>query len=411
VPESPAPGRRAALPFIFIVVFIDVLGIGLAMPVLPMLVGDYTPSRDLQSYWYGVLVVVYGLMQFFCAPLLGALSDRFGRRPVILASIFGLGLHYLLLALAPSLGFMLIARVIGGITGASFSVANAYASDVTSSEGRARSFGLIGAAFGLGFIFGPMLGGLLGSIDLRLPFYAAAGLALLNGLYGLIVVPESLPRDRRAAFALKRANPFTALLALSRHREIGSLVLVFALIVLAQLILQTTWVLFTHFRFGWGPRENGFALFCVGLVAAIVQGALLGPLLRRFGEVRLALSGLSIGTIAYLLYGLAPQGWMMYAIIIGNFISFAAGPALQGIVSNAVGPREQGVTMGALNSIQSIMFVIAPAIGTPLLAQVSHLPASDWKVGATFFVSAALQAAALVVARRHFAFRRVARAA
>src|SRR5439155_1087385 len=289
VTEPPAPGRRAAaLPFIFIVVFIDVLGIGLAMPVLPMLVGAFTPSRELQAYWYGVLVVVYGLMQFFCAPLLGALSDRFGRRPVILASIFGLGLHYLLLAVAPSL-----------------------------------------------------------------------------------------------AFVLRRANPFSALLALSRHREIGRLVLVFALVVLAQLILQTTWVLFTHFRFGWGPRENGFALFCVGVVAAVVQGALLGPLLRRFGEVRLALTGLSVGTIAYLLYGLAPQGWIMYAIIVGNFLSFAAGPALQGIVSNAVGPREQGVTMGALNSIQSTMFVVAPAIGAPLLAQASHLPQSDWKVGVT----------------------------
>ena len=410
--EAPsAAGRRAALPFILVVVFIDVLGIGLAMPVLPMLVGDYTPSRDLQSYWYGALVIVYGLMQFVCAPLLGALSDRFGRRPVILASVFGLGLHYLLLALAPSLWFMLLARVLGGIPGASFSVANAYASDVTSAERRARSFGLIGAAFGLGFICGPMLGGLLGSIDLHLPFYAAAGLALVNGLYGLFVVPESLPRERRAAFEFKRANPFAALLALSRHPEIGRLVLVFALVVLAQLILQTTWVLFTHFRFGWGPRENGFALFCVGLVAAVVQGALLGPLLRRVGEVRLALLGLGVGTVAYLLYGLALQGWMMYAIIVGNFISFAAGPALQGIVSNAVGPHEQGVTMGALTSINSIMFVVAPAIGTPLLAQVSHLPPSDWRVGITFYVSALLQAIALVVARRHFAVQRVAPAA
>jgi DHA1 family tetracycline resistance protein-like MFS transporter len=412
VSEAPsAAGRRAALPFILVVVFIDVLGIGLAMPVLPMLVGDYTPSRDLQSYWYGALVIVYGLMQFVCAPLLGALSDRFGRRPVILASVFGLGLHYLLLALAPSLWFMLLARVLGGITGASFSVANAYASDVSSGEGRARSFGLIGAAFGLGFIFGPVLGGLLGSIDLHLPFYAAAGLALINGLYGLFVVPESLPRERRAAFEFKRANPFAAFLALSRHPEIGRLVLVFALVVLAQLILQTTWVLFTHFRFGWGPRENGFALFCVGLVAAVVQGVLLGPLLRRVGEVRLALLGLGVGTVAYLLYGLALQGWMMYAIIVGNFVSFAAGPALQGIVSNAVGPHEQGVTMGALTSINSIMFVVAPAIGTPLLAQVSHLPPSDWRVGITFYVSALLQAIALVVARRHFAVQRVAPAA
>jgi MFS transporter, DHA1 family, tetracycline resistance protein len=398
------------MPFILVVVFIDVLGIGLAMPVLPMLVGDYTASRELQSYWYGALVIVYGLMQFTCAPLLGALSDRFGRRPVILASIFGLGLHYLLLALAPSLWFMLFARVLGGITGASFSVANAYASDVTPAEGRAKSFGLIGAAFGLGFICGPMLGGLLGSINLHLPFYAAAGLALVNGLYGAFIVPESLPPERRAPFAIRRANPFAAFLALSRHREIGHLVVVFALVVLAQLILQTTWVLFTHFRFGWGPRENGFALFCVGLVAAVVQGVLLGRLLRWFGEVRLALLGLAVGTVAYLAYGLATRGWMMYAIIVGNFVSFAAGPALQGIVSNAVGPREQGVTMGALSSLQSIMFVVAPAIGTSLLAQVSHLPPSDWRVGVTFYVSAVLQLIALFVARRHFAVQRVAAA-
>jgi MFS transporter, DHA1 family, tetracycline resistance protein len=395
------------MPFILVVVFIDVLGIGIALPVIPMLVGLYTPSRELQAYWYGLLVVSYGVMQFFCAPLLGALSDRFGRRPILLWSLLGLGLHFLLLGLAPSLLLMLLARIIGGTAGASFSVANAYASDVTPPERRAKSFGLIGAAFGLGFIVGPMIGGLLGSIDLHLPFFAAGALSLINAAYGYFVVPESLPLERRAPFALSRANPFAALLALARHREIGSLVAVFALVILAQLILQTTWVLYTHFRFGWGPRDNGFALFCVGLVAAIVQGGLLSPLLRRFGDVRLVLLGLTIGTCAYVLYGLAQQGWMMYAIIIGNFLSFAAGPALQGMVSNAVDPTEQGVTMGALNSINSIMFVVAPMIGAPLLALVSRTAPSDWRIGATFYVSAALQIVALVVARRHFATRRI----
>jgi len=398
------------MPFIFVVVFIDVLGIGIALPVLPMLVGEFTTSRELQSYWYGALVVVYGVMQFFCAPLLGALSDRFGRRPLLLWSLLGLGAHFLLLALSPSLALMFLARIVGGTAGASFTVANAYASDVSSPERRAASFGLIGAAFGLGFIFGPMIGGLLGEADLRLPFYAAAGLSLLNAAYGYFFVPESLPRDRRTAFSFARANPFTALVALARHREIGSLVVVFALVVLAQLILQTTWVLFTHFRFGWGPRENGFALFCVGLVATVVQGALLGRLLRRFGEVRIALAGLAVGTVAFVLYGLAQHGWMLYAIIVGNFLSFAAGPALQGVVSNAVGPGEQGVTMGALNSINSIMFVVAPSVGTPLLAQVSHLAPTDWRVGATFFVSAVLQAIALWLASRHFGQRRAVRA-
>jgi DHA1 family tetracycline resistance protein-like MFS transporter len=394
--------RRAGLPFIFVVVFIDVLGIGIALPVLPMLVGEFTANRELQSYWYGGLVVIYGVMQFFCAPLLGALSDRFGRRPLLLWSLLGLGVHFLLLALAPTLALMFVARVVGGTAGASFAVANAYASDVTPPEQRAKGFGLVGAAFGLGFIFGPMIGGLLGSIDLRLPFYAAAALSLLNATYGFFIVPESLPRERRAPFLLKKANPFAALLTLGRHPEIGRLVVVFALVVLAQLILQTTWVLFTHFRFDWGPRDNGFALFLVGLVATIVQGALLGRLLRRFGDVRVALAGLGVGTVAYLLYGLAQHGWMMYAVIVGNFLSFAAGPALQGIVSNAVDPREQGVTMGVLNSINSIMFVVAPAIGTPLLAQVSRLPPTDWRVGATFYVSAALQAIAFWLARRHF---------
>jgi MFS transporter, DHA1 family, tetracycline resistance protein len=403
-------GRQAGMPFILVVVFIDVLGIGIALPVIPMLVGLYTPSRELQAYWYGLLVVAYGVMQFFCAPLLGALSDRFGRRPILLWSLLGLGIHFLLLGLAPSLALMLLARIIGGTAGASFSVASAYASDVTPPERRAKSFGMIGAAFGLGFIVGPMIGGLLGSVDLHLPFFAAGALSLINAVYGYLVVPESLPRGRRAPFALARANPFAALLALARHREIGRLVFVFALIVLAQLILQTSWVLHTHFRFGWGPRENGFALFCVGLVAAIVQGGLLSALLRRFGDVRLVLMGLATGTCAYLLYGLAQHGWMMYAIIIGNFLSFAAGPALQGMVSNAVDPTEQGVTMGALNSINSIMFVVAPLIGAPLLALVSEMPPSDWRIGATFYVSAALQLVALLMAQRHFAARRIAAA-
>jgi DHA1 family tetracycline resistance protein-like MFS transporter len=403
--------RKAGLPFIFVVVFIDVLGIGIALPVLPMLVGEFTASRDLQSYWYGALVITYGAMQFLCAPLLGALSDRFGRRPLLLWSLLGLGTHFLLLALAPSLGWMFVARLVGGMAGASFAVANAYASDVTAAEERAKGFGLVGAAFGLGFIFGPMIGGILGSIDLRLPFFAAAGLSLLNATYGFLLVPESLSQERRAPFSVARANPFAALSTLARHREIGSLVLVFALVILAQLMLQVTWVLYTHFRFGWGPRENGFALFCVGLVATVVQAALLGPLLRRFGDVRLSLIGLAVGTVAYVLYGLATQGWMMYVIIVGNFLSFAAGPALQGIVSRAVDPREQGVTMGALNSINSIMFVLAPSIGTPLLAMVSHLPPTDWRVGTTFYVSAVLQAIGLWVAQRHFARRAEARAA
>ncbi|MEO8740629.1 MAG: TCR/Tet family MFS transporter [Casimicrobiaceae bacterium] len=398
-----AAQRRAALPFVLVVVFIDVLGIGIALPVLPMLVGEYTAGRELQAYWYGALVVSYGVMQFACAPLLGALSDRFGRRPLLLWSMVGIALNFILLAVAPALWVLFVARVVGGVAGASVSVANAYASDVSAPEQRARSFGMIGAAFGLGFIFGPMLGGLLGSIDLHLPFYAAAALALANAMYGYFVVPESLPAASRSPFSWARANPFAALLRLAQNRAIGGLVIVFSLVTLAQVLLQTTWVLYTHFRFDWGPRENGLALFCVGIVATAVQGFLLGPLLRRFGDVRLTLTGIAVGAVAYLLYGLAQNGSMMYAIIFGNFMAYAAAPALQGIVSNAVDADEQGVTMGALASINSLMFVVAPAIGTPLLGFVSHLPSSDWRVGATFFVSAAVQLVAFFLARRHFA--------
>jgi DHA1 family tetracycline resistance protein-like MFS transporter len=405
-----ATSRNAGLPFILVAVFMDILGIGLALPVLPMLVGEYTATRELQAYWYGALVVAYGGMQFLCAPLLGALSDRYGRRPVLLLSIFGLGLHYLLTAVAPSLAFLLLARVIGGVTGGSYSVANAYISDVTTRENRARSFGLLGAVFGLGFICGPVLGGVLGGIDLHLPFYAAAGLSLVNGLYGYLMVPESLTKDRRAPFSLANANPVAALLRLVRNREVGSLVAVFALVVLAQVLLQTSWVLFTHFRFDWGPRENGFSLFTVGVMATVVQGGLMGRLLRNFGEVRLALLGLATGAVAFLLYGLAQEGWMIFVIIVAHFLSFAVPPALQAIVSKSVEVNEQGVTLGSLSSINSFMFIVAPLIGAPLLGRVSQLPASDWRVGATFYVSALLQTLALALAWRHFSRRRVAAA-
>lgn len=383
------------------------LGIGLIIPVLPALVGEFTTSRDLQSYWYGALSATYGIMQFFCMPLLGALSDRFGRRPVLLLSIFGLGMNFLLTALASSLWVLLVARVIGGATGASFSVANAYAADITSREERSKSFGVLGAAFGLGFIVGPMVGGLLGSYSLRLPFYAAASLSVLNWLYGFFVLPESHPREQRSGFALAKVNPFAAVAALAQLRGVGGLVAVYALTVLAQFILQTTWVLYTAFRFGWGPRENGVALFVVGLVAAGVQGGLLGVLLKKLGEVRTTLLGMTSGAIAFLCYGLANQGWMMYAVIFANLLGFAAAPALQGIVSKAVDPRQQGVTMGSLNAVSSMMIVLAPLLGTSLLGQVGHLPAGDWRIGVTFFLSAALQTIALGLAWRHF--RREAR--
>ena len=394
--------RKPAIPFILITLLIDVMGFGLLLPVLPALVGEFTASRDAQTYWYGAMILTFGLTQFICAPILGALSDRFGRRPVLLGSIFGLGSMFLLSALATSLTGLLLARILGGVMAANFAVANAYVADLTAPENRARSFGMIGAAFGIGYVVGPMLGGLLGSIDIRLPFYVAAGLSVANFLYGYFIVPESLPPERRKPVDWRRATPIASLVGLARLKSVGVLVAVIAVANLAQFILHGTWVLYTNFRFGWGPRETGLSLFVVGLMAAVVQGGLLGWLLRKFGERRVVVAGLASGVIAYLAYGVTTVGWVMYAIIFANLLAFAVGPALHAIVSKAADPGEQGVAMGSLTSLNSLMAVTAPFIGTPLLAEVSHLPAGDWRIGAPFFMSALLAFVALVLAAWHF---------
>ena len=394
--------RAPAIPFILITLLLDVMGFGLLLPVLPALVGEFTASRDAQTYWYGAMIVTFGLTQFFCSPLLGALSDRFGRRPVLLGSIFGLGMMFLLSALATSLTGLLLARIFGGVLAANFAVANAYVADITTPENRAKSFGMIGAAFGIGYIVGPMVGGLLGSIDIRLPFYVAAGLSMLNFIYGYFVVPESLPLSRRKAIPWKRANPIASLYGLVRLKSVCVLVAVIAVANLAQFILHGTWVLYTDFRFGWGPRETGLSLFAVGVMAAIVQGGLLGWLLKKWGERRVVLAGLASGVITYVAYGLTTVGWMMYVIILVNLLAFAVAPALHAIVSKAADPSEQGVAMGSLTSLNSLMAVTAPFLGTPLLAEVSHLPAGDWRIGAPFFMSALLAVVALALAVWHF---------
>ncbi len=394
--------RSAAVRFVLVTVFLDVLGIGIAIPVLPTLVGELAGGRAAQAAWYGALGASYGLMQFLCAPLLGALSDRYGRRSVLLLSSAGLGLNYLITGLAPTLPVLLCARLLGGATGASFSVASAYVADTTEPDQRARGIGLIGACFGMGFIVGPMLGGLLGSVDLRLPFFVASGLALLNTCYGLLVLPESLPRDQRQPLRLRNANPLGAIVHLGQLRQLGGIVVVYGCATMAQLILQSTWALYTSFRFGWGPRDTGITLFLVGVVSVCIQGGLLARLTRMFGETRLVLLGLTSGCLAFTMYGLATQGAVLYFVIVANFMSYAVTPTLQAIVSRSAPPDRQGVTMGALQSISSLMFIVAPLIGTTLLGRTSHLPANDWRVGGTFFLCAAFQLLALVLALRHF---------
>jgi DHA1 family tetracycline resistance protein-like MFS transporter len=391
------------LNFVLICVFIDMLGIGLIVPVLPGLVGEFVHAREQQALWYGVLTAVFGLMQFVFMPMVGAASDRLGRRPILLYSMGGMCINFLATAWAPNLACLFIGRVIGGASSASMSVASAYASDISTPDKRAKSFGKIGAAFGLGFICGPILGGLLGNVGLHLPFYVAAALSAANFVYGYLVVPESLPPERRAAnFSLARINPFGALARLAGRRDIRGLLVVYTLVACAQLMLQSTFVLFTTFRFGWTPRDNGIAMFCVGLASIVVQAGLLGWLIRRLGEVRLSLFGLGSGAVAFMLYGLATQGWMIYAIILCNLLAFAAGPALQGILSKTTSSREQGELMGSLQSISSLGLIFMPLLGTFLLGAASHLPPQDWRVGGCFYACALMQVLAILVARRWF---------
>jgi DHA1 family tetracycline resistance protein-like MFS transporter len=403
--------RAAALPFILVTVLIDMVSIGLIIPVLPALVGTFTGSQADQAFWFGAVAFAFGIANFIGAPILGALSDRYGRRPVLLIGFCGLALNFFATALAPALWMLIAVRLIGGAMQANVAVANAYVADITPPEERARRFGLLGAMFGLGFILGPVMGGLLGAIDLHLPFFAAGTLALANWLYGYFVLPESLPPEKRRPFEWRRANPVSALRSLTALKGIGPLVAVIGLASLAQFILHTTWVLYTTFKFGWGPSENGWSLFAVGLMSALVQGVLLKHLLKRFSAQRLAVMGLLSATLSFTAWGLATEGWMMYAIIGANVLGFAAASSMQSIVSNAADAQTQGQTMGSIASLNSLAAVVAPVIGAPLLGIVSHLPAGDWRIGMPYYFCAALQALAAVLAVRHFTRHRRARLA
>jgi DHA1 family tetracycline resistance protein-like MFS transporter len=394
--------RKAAMSFIMITVLIDMIAIGVMVPVLPHLVGTFTTSNDEQTLAFLAVTSAFAIANFLGSPVLGALSDRFGRRPVLLIGFCGLALSFFVTALATALWVLVFVRLFSGAMQSNISLANAYVADITPPEDRARRFGLLGAMFGIGFILGPVIGGLLGAIDVRLPFVVAGCMALVNFAYGVFVLPESLPPERRRPFAWRRANPVAALRGLVVLKGVGSLVLVIALASLAQFMLHMTWVLYTKFKFGWGPAEVGWSLFAVGLVSALSQGVLLKPLLRRFSPQRMAVVGLSTGFVSYLGFGLATQGWMMYGVIVLGLLGATASAALQSIVSNAADPRTQGQTMGAVSSLNSLMSVAAPLFGLELLRWVSHRPAGDWLIGLPYFTCAALQLAAVLIAVRFF---------
>ncbi len=396
------------MPFIMMTTLIDMVSIGLIIPVLPALVGSFTGSQADQAFWYGAVTFAFGIANFFASPILGGLSDQYGRRPVLLIGFCGLAFSFLMQAMATALWMLVAIRLVSGAMQANMSVSNAYVADITPPEERARRFGMLGAMFGLGFILGPVMGGLLGAIDLRLPFFAAGSLALVNLLYGYFVLPESLPPERRRAFGWKSANPVASLRGLAQLKGAGLLVAVIACSGLAQFVLYTTWVLYTTFKFGWGPLENGWSLAAVGIVSALVQGVLMGRLLRSFTPRRLAVLGLLSSTLAYAAWGAATEGWMMFAIIFLNLLSATVSASTQSIISSAADPRAQGGAMGAVGGLNSLTAVIAPLIGAPLLQVVSHLPKGDWRIGAPFYFCAMLQCASLVLAVVHFRRERVA---
>lgn len=388
--------------FIMAAVLIDMISIGLMVPVLPHIVGTFTHSNDEQTSAFLLVTMAFGVANFIGSPVLGALSDRFGRRPVLLIGFAGLALSFFVTAMATALWMLVAVRLFSGAMQANIAIANAYVADITPAEDRARRFGQLGAMFGIGFILGPVVGGWLGHYDVRWPFIAAGCMALLNWCYGFFVLPESLPKERRSPFGWKKANPVTALRGLVALKGVGPLVAVIALSSLAQFMLHMTWVLYTKFRFGWGPLEVSWSLFAVGIVSVLSQGVLLKPLLARFNPKRLALIGMTSASLAYLGFGLATEGWMMYAVIALNLLGGVAAAALQSIISNAAPATEQGKAMGAVSSLNSLMAVFAPLVGLTLLGQVSHRPASDLLIGLPFFTCAALQAAAMLITLRFF---------
>jgi MFS transporter, DHA1 family, tetracycline resistance protein len=393
--------RQAAMPFIMVTVLIDMLAIGLIIPVLPALVGAFSDSPSDQAYWYGVVAFAFGISSFFASPILGALSDRYGRRPVLLLGFFGLGANFFMTAFATGLWMLVTARFLGGALQANAAVANAYVADITAPEERTRRFGLLGAMMGLGFIIGPVMGGLLGAIDLQLPFMVAGGLTMVNFVYGYFVLPESLAPADRKAFHWRSANPFASLRALVQLKGVAPLVGVVAFSGLAQFVLYTSWVLYTTFKFGWGPLENGWSLAAVGVGSVLVQGFLLRHLLKRVSPQKLAVMGLLSSAMAYALWGMATQGWMMFAVIGVNLLGGTVAAAVNSMISAAADSRSQGQTLGAVSSLGSLMAVLAPMLGAPLLALVSHLPRGDWRIGAPFYFCAALQTVSLMLAWLH----------
>jgi MFS transporter, DHA1 family, tetracycline resistance protein len=393
--------KTAAIGFIFITLLIDVIGFGIIIPVMPTLISHLKHVDINESSKYGsLLTFAFAFMQFLFAPLIGSLSDKYGRRPVLLFSLFCFGIDYIFMALAPTYEWLFVGRVIAGIAGASITTGFAYIADISVPENRAKNFGMVGAAFGLGFIIGPVIGGLLGHFGPRIPFYAAAVLALLNWLYGYFVLPESLLKENRREFNWKRANPLGSLLSLKKYPALGGLVISIVLVYLASHAVQSNWSYFTMYRFKWDEKMVGISLGVVGLLVAIVQGGLIRYINPKLGNEKSIYTGLLLYAIGMFLFGMATQGWMMFVFLIPYCSGGIAQPALQAVMAGQVPPNAQGELQGALASLQSASAIVGPLVMNNLFFYFSQAEAPVYLPGAPFLLGALLLFIAFIVAYR-----------
>ena len=397
---TPAGRSKHAALFVAITVLLDTIGFGLIIPVMPTLLTQLTGRSVSDAAIYGGwLAFVYAVMQFLCAPILGNLSDRFGRRPVLLASIGALGIDYLVLGFAPTIGWLFLGRAIAGVAGASFTPAYAYMADVSPPEKRAQNFGMVGAAFGLGFILGPAVGGLLGTLGPRAPFFVAAGISLLNFTYGFFVLKESLPLDKRRPFELRRANPIGTLLHMRRQPVVLGLLGALFIWMIGHQVMPATWSFYTKFRFGWSEAMIGVSLASVGVIMAVSQAVLPRVLVPRLGERRVALLGIGVAAIGYFGYGTATQGWMMFPWLATWLLGAIVNPMTQAIMSNRVSPDAQGELQGAVASLYSLSSIIGPPLMTQLFGYFSRPDAPVHAPGAAFFAAGVCALTCLVIYR------------
>ncbi|MFZ1784723.1 MAG: TCR/Tet family MFS transporter [Ferruginibacter sp.] len=396
-----ASKKNAAVGFIFITLLIDVIGFGIIIPVMPTLISELKGVDISTASKYGSwLMFAYATVQFICAPILGNLSDKYGRRPVLLFSLFGFGIDYLFLALAPTYAWLFAGRIIAGIAGASMTTGAAYIADISTAENRSKNFGMIGAAFGLGFIIGPVIGGLLGSFGSRVPFYAAAALALLNWTYGYFVLPESLSKENRRSFSWKRANPVGSVLHLKKYPAISGLAIAILLVYIAAHAIMSNWNYFTMYRFNWSERMVGFSLGVVGILVAAVQGGLIRIVNPWLGNEKSIYGGLALYAVGMLLFGLANQSWMMFVFLIPYCLGGIAQPALRAVMTEQVPANMQGELQGAITSLMSLAAIIGPLLMNNLFYYFTHSEAPVHLPGAPFLLASVLMATSAVIAYR-----------